>query len=421
MKWKNDVNTGKLSGEQDTGKLSGESSNKNYQIGAVVIVLLLMTWLWNIWKSIPTKNVTFHSPQTLKFYNRSTGLTVIFDQQSDWEKDFVLYELVPAESNWLFPEDSEMADINFYHRHDWLVGSNIFVISSNGRDFRKIREIVLYLRPLVIIHLSDEHGTKPEYMELAKFTNLLVRQHSHVDHSSSKYGYSTHGPTIYMPLGYFSGMFEGKNSLDHSEDLILSNRSLVWSFIGNANKQDRPIMVETMKVLSPHRVGRADPSQMRTIYENSIFTPNGRGNVKLDCFRLYEASACGSIPIVVGSKGEINSTFGHFTQTPPWIFAESWPAALGAVKKMLEDPLEVVDTRRRLLQWWREYVLDTRSQIAVAAQHKFPIVPEPWNLHIGNEVGVWKWSMCDKALQYRKWGGCGLCFQGCTFLGHTVP
>ena len=38
------------------------------------------------------------------------------------------------------------------------------------------------------------------------------------------------------------------------------------------------------------------------IYSQSIFVFNGRGNVFLDCFRLYEAIIAGAIPVIVGEK-----------------------------------------------------------------------------------------------------------------------
>ena len=85
-------------------------------------------------------------------------------------------------------------------------------------------------------------------------------------------------------------------------------RKYKWSFIGNIKKSRQELLVE-MKSIVPNYHGKTDKKNMREIYRNSIFVPNGRGNHSLDCFRLYEASACGAIPVIVGEKDEIIAYF----------------------------------------------------------------------------------------------------------------
>lgn len=85
------------------------------------------------------------------------------------------------------------------------------------------------------------------------------------------------------------------------------DRKFKWSFVGNI-KQDRLQMIISMKKNESY-AGKASTEEMKNIYRDSIFAPNGRDNIKLHCFRLYEAYIYGAILIVVGSVEEYSATF----------------------------------------------------------------------------------------------------------------
>ena len=53
----------------------------------------------------------------------------------------------------------------------------------------------------------------------------------------------------------------------------------------------------------------APPADIFQAYRDAIFVPNGRGNVVLDCVRLFEASLAGAIPVVVGPWPEVREAF----------------------------------------------------------------------------------------------------------------
>jgi hypothetical protein len=72
------------------------------------------------------------------------------------------------------------------------------------------------------------------------------------------------------------------------------------------------------------------------LYYESIFVPCGRGNFSLDCFRNYEATIAGAIPVIVGPMNEIEWTY-KFEETPPWIYAESWSEALKKCQEIQFD------------------------------------------------------------------------------------
>jgi hypothetical protein len=191
--------------------------------------------------------------------------------------------------------------------------TSIFVCS--GLPYAHARSVVEQVQPSVVVHLSDEYGTSPEYHSLADEVPFMLRQYRH-----AKYGPMPQN-LHQMPLGYMTGMLQGTPSIDRIDIKDMHSRSYDWSFIG-ALKQDRPKMIKTFSRSLPKSYVSHNDSAQRTfeIYKDSVFVPNGRGFVVLDCLRLYEASLAGAIPVVVGSESEIAETFRFDGGLPPWIF-----------------------------------------------------------------------------------------------------
>ncbi len=117
-----------------------------------------------------------------------------------------------------------------------------------------------------------------------------------------------------MPLGYSNGMGRAGRAFEPA-----SRRKYVWSFAGQMAKSSRPDMVKALLPVSSHTffpvyrttssgltfLSREDrepkrltPSDFSDLLLQSTFSPCPMGNVQLECFRLYEALECGSIPIV---------------------------------------------------------------------------------------------------------------------------
>src|SRR4029078_597870 len=104
-----------------------------------------------------------------------------------------------------------------------LINKNIFVFTSNIHNYDEIYNIVSYLKPKIIIHLSDEWGNKAQFQNLANYCQLLIRQHNH------NYSVCSDATNImYMPLGYMDKMFE-HTSLDLTLKLP-KERKYNWSF-----------------------------------------------------------------------------------------------------------------------------------------------------------------------------------------------
>lgn len=284
---------------------------------------------------------------------------IIYDK-SRWERQFIFQDLLNIDIlnyNKIIYTNNELnyEDIskwkNLYNIND-IINNNIFIFSSNHHTYSKILDIVKLLKPIIIIHLSDEWGNKEEFQNLYKYTKLLLRQYYH-SHYYQK-------PNIkHISLGYMNGMLE-TNYLNLPLKLPI-NRKYIWSFIGNM-KSDRQEMLNKMNLLTPNYIGRLNEIEMRNIYRDSIFVPNGRGNVKLDCFRLYEASLCGAIPIIVGDKKEIEETFCQ-EDNPPWLTFNNWDEAQCKCSELLKNIDNLNKISQKIIKWWHTRVLKQKQLI----------------------------------------------------------
>ena len=243
-----------------------------------------------------------------------------------WETDFLLKEILPKGK--VSYKLNESADI--------------FVFSSRAHTYNKILSLVEKSKPKVIICLSDELIIEnlQTFNQLGNYCDLFLRQYHH-----PQYTYTSN--TIHIPLGYTNGCKVFKNK-----------KELNWSFLGQI-KTDRQEMINSFRKISNHFVGKNVPKDlMCKIYSKSIFVPCGRGNYSLDCFRLYEASMNGAIPVVVGSMEEIECTF-KYEENPPWIFAKNWNEAVEKCNSMIKYDID----NKPVLEWWNSRIQKIRTKV----------------------------------------------------------
>lgn len=264
-----------------------------------------------------------------------SSLTLIFDNTCNWEKDYIINDILKDYNNnilSLTPEEIKSMD---------LVENCILVFSTNAFTYEEADKVISRLNPKIIIMCSNEEGNHKENVKFANKTKLLLYQYNHKD-----YNYDNN--TLQIPLGY--------TDIKLNTNLKKPNeRKYIWSFIGN-QKQDRKIMVDTFKNanLGESYVNNGISKQeMYDIYCDSVFVPNGRGNYTLDCFRLYEAAVAGAIPIVVGNQEEIDITFHYNGSKPPFLYATSWDVVVTKCKDLLNNKSELEDKQSKILEWWK--------------------------------------------------------------------
>lgn len=263
-------------------------------------------------------------------------MSVIFEDNL-WETDYILGDILPQmEVNLVSHQNLEKANTS----HD------VFVFSSRGHNFWNIRKTIQTIKPKIIIMLSDEFYQENlyHYNTLGLECDLFLRNYHH-----QYYNYTPN--TIVFPLGY----------TNECEKFILPKK-YDWSFVGEI-KNDREEMLNTFSQLSNHYVSTNLPKrEMCEVYSQSHFVPCGRGNSSLDCFRLYESSMNGAIPVVVGSKEEIQTTF-KYEENPPWIFAETWGDAHNMCKTLLSDSEKLREMQKNVLEWWDKRIFKVKNKV----------------------------------------------------------
>uniref|UniRef100_A0A6C0IKQ2 Exostosin GT47 domain-containing protein n=1 Tax=viral metagenome TaxID=1070528 RepID=A0A6C0IKQ2_9ZZZZ len=271
-------------------------------------------------------------------------IRLIYDNYASWEKDYIkiLFNKIDYDIMYL---EKEQIKIKLYDE-DKIINNNILVFSSNHYGFIEILNIVLRIKPLIIVHLSDEFGNKPEYTHLAAYTKLFLHQH-HFHH----YPYNNYNNIIQIPLGYMTGMFDNKNPLNFQIKPLLK-RKYKWSFIGNMKRDRTELICKFSQNFKDGFFGnKLNPQEMFNIYNDTIFVPNGRGNVRIDCFRIYEAILSGSIPVIVCDENEFKDTFFYNNDIPQFILEKNWEDAIHKCKYLLDNIEELKNIQKNNYEW----------------------------------------------------------------------
>jgi FkbM family methyltransferase len=268
-----------------------------------------------------------------------------------WETDYIVDTIIPPEyvklCQHIPPHEIEKFDNKYF---------DVFVYNCRNNTYDFILSCIQKIKPKVVIHLSDEYHYENlnHWNNLANYCELFLRQHHHP-------GFEYTENTIQMPLGYCNDA-----GLDGKDIPPITNRCFEWSFLGDM-KHDRWHMVNCFNEFMPNNYVDCfvDKKRMIDIYLNSVFVPNGRGNSSLNCFRLYESSMCGSIPVVVGEYDEIQETF-KFEENPPWIFCDSWEDASRECYKLLDNKEFLLEKQKEVLLWWENRIERIRTKMRSA-------------------------------------------------------
>ena len=102
---------------------------------------------------------------------------IIYDN-TPWEKQFIFQDLLNIDiktyKNIIFTNNN----LKYSNIQQWkalnnirdIVKNNIFIFNSTGNQYDDILNLVKILKPIIIIHLSDEFGTRERFQGLSQFT-----------------------------------------------------------------------------------------------------------------------------------------------------------------------------------------------------------------------------------------------------------
>jgi hypothetical protein len=191
-----------------------------------------------------------------------------------------------------------------------------------------------------------------------------------------------------MPLGYCNG-------LPRREQLIpAAERNYVWSFAGHVDKSSRPEMAEELARVEPHYLFSSSPvpgfvtplstpehrrllapSAYYDLLFDSTFSPCPMGNVNLECFRLYEALECGSIPIVERrwTMDYFRTLFGEH----PIPTVGSWREGRSLIHSLLSAPQDLNALQNKCMDWWNNYKREYSASVGKFLAERSTTVPKP--------------------------------------------
>ena len=287
--------------------------------------------------------------------------TLIFSNNSYCENDFIINELFPKNTRILYANPLTFINPSYYIENKVERGNCCLLFSINDIDFLDIVNISKFMIPAIIVQLSDKNGTNQEYVELASFTKLLVRQY-YFQH----YDYHKYSNILYIPLGY-KGIHNNYFS-NNINNKIVTERTYDWSFIGNVDKHNRSsilyqfILSKLMRYCMSNNISS---TQILDIYSDSIFVPICQETDGImDCFSTYEASVCGAIPIVVGDLNKLNNNIYLKEETPPWIFESNWSDAIKKCCFLINNPELLLKKQKDIQHWWKNRVKQCNQVIS---------------------------------------------------------
>lgn len=278
---------------------------------------------------------------------------VLYHDSCTWEIDYVFRELLRDEMK--HARVFFLTSAQLRHYKETPKDNVIIVFSSNDMSAADILAVVKRVKPKIVMHMSDEYGTRPEYCELADHVPVVFHQHTFA-------AYPRKANMVQLPLGFKTGFRVAK------ELPPATKRNLQWAFIGTIKQGSlRAEMIETFKKRFPlHDAqihGGVSTLDMAQIYADAVFVPNDRGNVRLDCFRLYEAMLAGCIPVVVGSQKECKETFYFDNDFPPFVLAKTWDAAADKCATLLENTDKLLICQNLCLEWMQRNLQKVRDRV----------------------------------------------------------
>jgi hypothetical protein len=101
------------------------------------------------------------------------------------------------------------------------------------------------------------------------------------------------------------------------------------------------------------------------------------GNVNLECFRVYEALECGSIPIV--EKRWSLDYFRTLLGDHPIPTVGSWKEGRHLIRSLLRDPQGLNELQEKCIRWWQNYKKEYSVNVGrfLAERSVCASMPEP--------------------------------------------
>lgn len=222
---------------------------------------------------------------------------------------------------------------------------NILIYNSENYSISKIQKLVNKFNIKILVILSDEFIKKEEHLKIQN-VNLILRNYFY----DKKYN---NDKIFQFPIGYHCW---------DSEKLPYLNsiyRKYIWSFIGSAKGEREKQLNELKQKIPNYFCDKTPKENNKYIYQNSKFVISLRGNVRLECFRIYSALRNGCIVIVLAEEQEFNKEFEGFSKycsEIPLLYANTIDGIVLKINKVLNNEKLLNELSLKSINWYNENI-----------------------------------------------------------------
>lgn len=275
----------------------------------------------------------------------------IFTRTDLWENNYIS-ELIGNNNISLFYNGIENIDVNFIKHNNF---KNIVLIVCSHPDkidnYNNIINIINNINPKILINISDEKGNNPKFDTFYNKVPLYFRCYAHylTNKNYKKLPYIN-----YLPLGYVN---DTNININENNLKNINERKYNWGFIGGTKHGNREIMINYFKKIDNYLLLENTPRyNVGNTYKNCIFVPNSYGHINLTCFRLFESSACGAIPVLAKCDKKMLNELLESMENPPWLIFDNWENAIIECNRLLKNKYELQQIQTKIITWWKNII-----------------------------------------------------------------
>ena len=275
-------------------------------------------------------------------------------KQSKFEQNFIENFLIDKVDKNIFVDPKQYFKLGL----ESIKNKELLIIYQPGNEDIYI-EVNDFLKKLnsnyILIHLSDEtlEGKNLHY----KNAKVILR--SYFDPFSNNKNIFT------IPVGYQNG-FENTTEFNVQKHM---KRKFVWSFFGQIYST-RENMIKELENIKPNYLHRTSsfmssdivsPEEIKTVYENSIFSPCPYGYLNPDSFRIMESLESGCIPIV--QKFLFIDYYKLIFGDHPFIVLNKWKSVEKEITNLLSNPKALEKKQEEVWKWYKNFKIDLKRDI----------------------------------------------------------
>ena len=200
------------------------------------------------------------------------------------------------------------------------------------------------VKKIYLIHLGDEGGAEKK--------DMVYSLCEHVWRTFSLPMFQNSKNISSIPIGYKSN--------PKNENIEISKKSYLWSFMGTTHGSSRYDLLDKHKKIEPNFVNLTgdfsgknsmDTENYYRILNNSIFAPIPHGYYHPETYRLYEALETGCIPII---ENPFNF-FDNFLPNNPLPKVKRWQESSNLINNYISNEKEIEKLQKNIQSWWSEH------------------------------------------------------------------